>query len=95
MDLSFLVGKTITHYDPTTNGLAGRQVVKTKWLVIGAYPHYVRAVRTCENGYIVTECFCLGELVQMGLLTSDKHRHYERNEPGARFGYKWNGKESK
>ena len=93
MDLSFLVGKTITHCDPVTNGITGRQVVKTKWLVIGAYPHYVRAVRTCENGYIVTECFCKGELVQMGVLASG--RHYERNEPGARFGYKWNGKESK
>ena len=93
MDLSSLVGKTIIHRDPVTNGSDGRAVVMTKWIVVAAYPHYVRAVRTCENGTIITECFCKGELVQMGVLASG--RHYERNEPGARFGYKWNGKESK
>lgn len=76
MDLSFLIGKTITHSDPITNGITGRQVVKTKWLVIDAYPHYVRAVRTCENGTIITECFCTGELIQMGILESRKKLHY-------------------
>jgi hypothetical protein len=60
---------------------------------VAAYPHYVQAVRACENRTIITECFTKGELVQMGVLASG--RHYERNEPGARFGYKWNGKESK
>ena len=92
MDLSFLVGKTITHYDPTTNGLSGRQVVKTNWLVIGAYPHYVRAVRTCENGTIITECFCIGELVQMGIIESRKKNHYM---VGERDGYRVEGKENR
>lgn len=92
MDLSSLVGKTITHYDPTTNGLSGRQVVKTNWLVIGAYPHYVRAVRTCENGTIITECFCVGELVQMGIVQSRKKSHYGIGE---REGYRVEGKENR
>ncbi len=86
MDLSFLVGKTITHCDPVTNGSDGRAVVKTKWLVIGAYPHYVQAVRTCENGTIITECFTKGELVQMGILQSRKKAHYM---VGEREGTRW------
>lgn len=53
MDLSFLVGRTITHCDPVTNGSAGWQVVKTRWIVVAAYPHYVQAVRTCENGTVI------------------------------------------
>ncbi len=86
MDLSFLIGKTITHCDPVMNGITGKQVIKTKWLVIGAYPHYVRAVRTCENGTIITECFCKGELVQMGILQSRKKAHYM---VGEREGTRW------
>jgi len=86
MDLSFLVGKTITHCDPVMNGITGKQMVKTKWLVIGAYPHYVRAVRTCENGVIITECFTKGELVQMGILQSRKKAHYM---VGEREGTRW------
>lgn len=88
MDLSSLVGKTITHCDPVTNGVTGRQVVKTKWLIVAAYPHFVQAVRTCENGTIITECFCKGELVQMGILQSRKKAHYAIGE---RDGYRVEG----
>ena len=86
MDLSSLVGKTIIHSDPVTNGITGRQVVKTKWIVVAAYPHYVQAVRTCENGTVITECFTKGELVQMGILQSRKKSHYM---VGEREGTRW------
>ena len=86
MDLSSLVGKTIIHRDPVTNGSDGRAVVMTKWIVVAAYPHYVQAVRTCENGTIITECFTKGELVQMGILQSRKRSHYM---VGEREGTRW------
>lgn len=68
MDLSFLVGKTITHCDPATDGIKGRRVVKTRWIVVAAYPHYVMAERTCENGYIYRECFNIGTLICEGII---------------------------
>ena len=50
--------------------LVGKLIKKEgqKWLVVAAYPLCVMAVRTCDNGYIVRECFGIGELVQMGML---------------------------
>jgi len=37
-----------------------------KWVVIGVYPYFVKVRRYNEEGRMVNDTFCLGELVQMG-----------------------------
>lgn len=66
MDLTKIVGKEIKVRHPVTNGILGRATKTEKWLVIAAYPHHVMAIQTYDSGFIARECFCLGELVQIG-----------------------------
>lgn len=63
-----LVGKQITIDYTVTEGIMGRGKNSHKWFVTEAYPHHVKAKRTCENGYEITECFNIGTLVARGIL---------------------------
>ena len=69
MGLRDLVGKQIK-IKRYVNG-KGSPFTVEKWLVVAAYPAHVMAIRTCENGYQVKECFGIGELVQMGLIRKE------------------------
>lgn len=86
VDLSEFIGKTIKKKDTIAEGALGKRSLITNWLVVAAYPCHIKAVRTCENGCIITECFSVGELVQMGLLKSgrgyvgDGYRLYKAND---------------
>ena len=69
MDLSFLLGREIIADDPRLWG-RGQHTRKCSYTVIEAYPCYVRAMRICENGQEIYQCFDLGDLVRMGALKS-------------------------
>lgn len=61
--LTDFVGKEIIAGEPTEKSNR-----KYKWLVVAAYPSYIRAVRICENGEQITQCFSVGDLVTMGAI---------------------------
>lgn len=62
-----LVGKTIKVKVQQLTG-TGTNLRTEKFLVTRAYPHYVMAERTCENGYIYRECFNIGTLICEGII---------------------------
>ena len=43
-----------------------------KFVIDAVYPAYVKAHSVCENGYVLTECFSIGDLVQLGVLSRRK-----------------------
>ena len=68
--LNSLVGREIVKKDKDED-VVGRWKCKTKttkWLVTKAYPNYVMAERTREDGSIERTCFSSGDLVVMGVL---------------------------
>ena len=79
MKLSDFVGKEIIAEEPTE-----KSARKYKWIVVAAYPNYVKAVRICENGEQITQCFSVGDLVAMGLIKVRK----VSNTQGYRFARK-------
>lgn len=62
-----LVGKTIDIRVPQLT-TTGTNLRKEKFLVTAAYPHYIMAERTCENGYVCRECFNIGTLICEGIV---------------------------
>lgn len=70
MNLNDLIGQEITAYDTVTT--PARQC---KYIVTAAYPYFVKAVRICDNGVPITECFNIGELVVMGIIRAYKAPH--------------------
>lgn len=78
-DLYKLVGKEITIDCTVTEGIVGRAVTGVKWLVVKAYPHYVLATRTCENGHEIKECFNIGTLITKGLLSGGTNKEYYKH----------------
>lgn len=62
-----LVGKTIDIRVPQLT-TTGTNLRTESFLVIAAYPNYIMAERTCENGYTYRECFNVGTLVAEGIL---------------------------
>lgn len=77
--LSDFVGKEIIAEEPTEKSNR-----KYRWIVVAAYPSYVKAVRICENGEQITQCFSVGDLVAMGLIKVRK----VSNTQGYRFARK-------
>lgn len=62
-----LVGKTIK-VKVSQLTVTGSNFRTEKFLVTRAYPHYVMAERTCENGYVYRECFNIGTLITEGII---------------------------
>ena len=62
-----LVGKEIEVRVPQLT-TTGTNLRTEKFLVTAAYPNYIMAERTCENGYVYRECFNVGTLVAEGIL---------------------------
>lgn len=81
MKLSDFVGKEIIAVEPTEKSSR-----KYKWIVVAAYPNYVKAVRICENGEQITQCFSVGDLVAMGIIRVKAVPH-TRGYRFARKGY--------
>ncbi len=67
-DLSALVGTEIIEHETLTKGIQGRAIQKTKWTVIEAYPHFVKAMRIAESGAEIFTTFNVGTLVTMGAI---------------------------
>ena len=40
-----------------------------KFVIDEVYANYVKAHTICENGYKIVECFSIGDLVQLGVLS--------------------------
>ena len=66
-----LVGKT---FIKKGNGYEQGHIMNynRKFVIDAVYPAYVKAHSVCENGYVITECFLTGELVQLGILSRRK-----------------------
>ena len=69
MGLYDLVGKEITLNETVTEGIMGRAVKKVKWLVVEAYPCFVRIMRVAENGNEVYDTLNIGTLITMGIVS--------------------------
>ena len=67
-DLSALVGTEIIEHETLTKGIQGRAIQKTKWTIIEAYPHFVKAMRIADNGAEIYTTFNIGTLVTMGVI---------------------------
>lgn len=66
-----LVGKT---FIKKGNGYEQGHIMNynRKFVIDAVYPAYVKAHSVCENGYEITECFSIGELVTLGILSRRK-----------------------
>lgn len=69
------IGSLITDFKRSDNG------VTKKYKVIAVYPFMVRCQD--ENGF--NECFSIGDLIILGLITTNNPRY------GAASHYKWEG----
>lgn len=77
MGLYDLVGKEIMVSETVTEGIVGRAVKKVKWLVVEAYPCFVRIMRVAENGVEIYDTLNIGSLVSMGIVTQEgKVKYY-------------------
>ncbi len=77
MGLYDLVGKEITLNETVTEGIMGRAVKKVKWLVVEAYPCFVRIMRVAENGNEVYDTLNIGTLITMGIVSQEgKVKYY-------------------
>ena len=76
MGLYELVGKEITINETVTEGIMGRAVKKQKWLVVEAYPAFVRIMRTAENGVEVYDTLNIGTLISMGIISQEGRGKY-------------------
>lgn len=85
MKLSDLIGQEIVADDTV---LLGQGVKPVKYVITEAYPYYVRGVRVCENGAILTQCFNIGDLVVRGMVKARKVPY----KSGYRFVGKYEGK---
>lgn len=77
MGLYDLVGKEIMVSETVTEGIVGRAVKKVKWLVVEAYPCFVRIMRVADNGVEIYDTLNIGSLVTMGIVTQEgKVKYY-------------------
>ena len=77
MGLYDLVGMEITLNEPVTEGIMGRAVKKVKWLVVEAYPCFIRIMRVAENGNEVYDTLNIGTLITMGIVSQEgKVKYY-------------------
>lgn len=67
-DLTALIGTEIEEHETITKEIMGKAIRKNKWTVIEAYPHFVRARRTTEDGKEIFTTFNTGTLVAMGAI---------------------------
>ena len=67
-DLRGLIGTEIVEHTVMTEGIMGRACKNTKWTVIEAYPHFVKAMRIAENGAEIFTTFNTGTLIAMGVI---------------------------
>ena len=63
-----LRGQELNICSVLTEGLVGRKVKTTKWKVTEIHPHFVTAIRECENGFQEKQCFSVGDLVRIGVI---------------------------
>lgn len=64
-----LVGKEFT---PKRSGIAqnGFVLMKSrKYVIDKVYPYFVKAHSVCDNGYLIIECFSVGDLVENGWIS--------------------------
>lgn len=69
-----LIGKELK---PVRNSEAGDGHIllrSRKYIIDEIYPLFVRCHSDCENGYRLIECFGIGDLVQMGVLSNGRKR---------------------
>lgn len=67
-DLTALIGTEIVEHETVTKEIMGKAVRKTRWTVIEAYPHFVKAMRITEDGKEIYTTFNTGTLVAMGAI---------------------------
>ena len=83
MNLSDLIGQEIVTNNPILSA-TGTATRKCKYIVIEAFPYFVKGMRICDNGAEIVQCFSIGDLVTMGLIKAYKAPH----KTGYRFARK-------
>ena len=67
-DLRGLIGTEIVEHTVMTEGIMGRACKNTKWTVVEAYPHFVKAMRLTDDGVELFTTFNVGTLITMGVI---------------------------
>ena len=80
MNLNVLIGREFVKKNLVTEGIMGRKIKPTRWLITNAYANHVTAVRKGENGFLERASFSIGDLVTMGLLENNKSYQYWRED---------------